>query len=70
MWKSNDWSGTSEVIVLLQEETSLDVSDLVGIDPEIYNTVSHLQVGLGPGSIRIQYKLGIRIRIQMLIALP
>lgn len=28
---------------LLQEETSLDVNDLIGIDPEIYNTVSHLQ---------------------------
>ncbi len=33
---------------VLQEETSLDVSDLVGIDPEIYNTVSHLQVSLLP----------------------
>jgi hypothetical protein len=34
----------SNVYCVLQEETSLDVSDLVGIDPEIYNTVSHLQV--------------------------
>ena len=34
----------TEKILFNQEETALDINDLRGIDPDIANTVSHLQV--------------------------